>query len=150
MSGHKSITTAEAGIQFRIRVFKWIPAFTGMTIIVFLLITFHLSLITPTFAQISLDVINQKVCDRFEEDTARLAAIMEEVRDRKGIKETRVAYGQVDTPIKQADYWVTFAAEAIAFQRAQKYSSEAQLKSSLEILRNKVLRAKNEVGKVIN
>lgn len=105
-------------------------------------------LTSPVFAGPSLE-INQKVCNRFEEDVSRLAAIMEEVRRRKGITETRVAFGGVDTPIKSADYWITFAAEAIAFQRAQKYSSKNQLRSSLEVLKGKVLRAKSEVGKAL-
>ena len=96
-----------------------------------------------------LDQVNQKVCSRFEEDTARLAGIMEEVRNRKGIKETRVAFGGVDTPIKSADYWITYAAEAIAYQRAQKYSSLGRLRSSLEVLKGKVLRAKREVGNAL-
>lgn len=101
------------------------------------------------FAQVSLDQVNQKVCTRFEEDVSRLAAIMEEVRNRKGIKETRVAFGNVDTQIETADYWITYAAEAIAFQRAQKYSTTKQLRSSLEVLRGKVLRAKAEAGKAL-
>ncbi len=101
-------------------------------------------------AQLNLDSINQKVGNRFEEDLNRLAAIMEELRRRKGITETRVAFGGVDTPIKSADYWITYAAEAVAFQRAQKYSSKAGLKSDLGILANKILRAKREVGKALN
>lgn len=99
-------------------------------------------------ASSTTDQINHKVSDRFEEDVARLAAIMEEVRRREGILETRVAFGNVDTEIENADYWITYAAEAIAYQRAQKYSSNASLKSSLQTLRGKVLKAKGEVAKV--
>lgn len=101
------------------------------------------------FAASTLDSINQKVCNRFEEDVSRLAAIMEEVRNRAGIKETRVAFGGIDDAIKSADYQITFAAEAIAYQRAQKYSTVKQLRSQLEVLSGKVLRAKAEVGKVL-
>lgn len=111
-------------------------------ILVVLILVFPLT----TSANFSLDQINQRVCDRFEQDVSKMAAIMEEVRRRKGITETRVAFGGVDTPIKSADYQVTFAAEALAYQRAQKYSSKQQLRSSLEVLRGKILRAKNEVG----
>ncbi|MBI2086366.1 hypothetical protein HYT74_03430 [Candidatus Daviesbacteria bacterium] len=103
-----------------------------------------------TYASVSLDMINQKVCSRFEVDMVKLAAIMEELRRRKGITETRVAFGGVDTQIKSADYWITSAAEAVAYQRAQKYSSTSQLRYSLETLKNKVLQAKIEVGKAIN
>ena len=104
----------------------------------------------PIFAAPDLNQVNQKVCNRFEEDVSRLAAIMEEVRRRQGILETRVAFGNVDTQIETADYWITFAAEAIAFQRAQKHSSTTQLGSRLETLKGKVLRAKNEVRKALN
>lgn len=96
-----------------------------------------------------LDMVNQKVCSRFEEDAARMAAIMDELRDRKGIKETRVAFGGIQNQVERADYWVTYAAEAIAYQRAQRYSSTSQLRSSLEVLRGKVLKAKTEVGKAL-
>jgi len=115
-----------------------------LAVIVFFL-PFTVSAIT-----LSLNDVNQKVCDRFESDVSRMAAIMEEVRDRKGIKETRVAFGGVDTPIKSADYQITYVAEAIAFQRAQKYPSEAALKSSLEILKGKILQAKTQVRKVLD
>ena|SRR5258708_6788534 len=102
------------------------------------------------FAANSFDQINQKVCDRFEEDVSRLAAIMDELKDRKGIKETRVAFGGLDTPIKSADYQITYAAEAVAFQRVQKFSSKNELKYSLEALKGKILTAKNVAEKVLN
>lgn len=118
---------------------------------IFLLLVI-LAVILPAtiFAVNSLDQINQSVCDRFEGDMVKLAAIMEELRNRKGITETRVAFGGVDTQIKSADYWITSAAEAVAYQRAQKYSSQNQLRSSLEVLKNKILKAKGEVGKALN
>lgn len=109
------------------------------------ILPFSVSAATPI-----LNDVNQKVCSRFEGDMVKLAAIMEELRRRKGITETRVAFGGVDTQIKSADYWITSAAEAIAFQRAQKYSSTAQLRGSLEVLKNKILKAKGEVGKALN
>ena len=102
-----------------------------------------------TFAAVNLDQVNQKVCTRFEEDVSRLAAIMDQLKERNGITETRVAFGGSDTPIKSADYWVNFAAEAIAFQRVQKYSSKSQLKYGLETLKGKILTAKNAVGKAL-
>lgn len=98
----------------------------------------------------SLYQINQKVCDRFEGDMVKLAAIMEELRRRKGVTETRVAFGGVDTQIKSADYQVTFAAEALAFQRAQKFSSKSVLKANLLGLQSKILRTKSEVRKALN
>lgn len=101
------------------------------------------------FAQIDLNQINQKVCNRFEEDVSRLAGIMEEVRNRAGITETRVAFRGIDDAIKSADYQITYVAEAIAYQRAQKISSIGGLKSNLEVLKNKVLNAKREVAKAI-
>ncbi len=119
-----------------------------ITIIIFITV---INVIFPLSAnaQADLDQVNQKVCDRFEEDVSRMAAIMEELRDRLGITETRVAFGGIDDQIKSADYWITYAAEAIAFQRAQKYSSKAPLRYSLEVLKGKVLRAKAEVKKAL-
>jgi len=102
--------------------------------------------LVPTVLAASLDQINQKVCDRLEADTSHLAAIMDQLKERKGITETRVAFGGSDTPIKQADYWVNFAAEAIAYQRVQQYSGSASLRSNLQGLAGKVLKAKEEVG----
>lgn len=118
--------------------------------IILSLFFFILIFVFPVSAQISLDTVNQKVCFRFDSDMNKLAAIMEEVRNRKGITETRVAFGGSDTPIKSADYWINYAAEAIAFQKAQKYSSRNQLKSSLEVLKGKVLKAKIAVSKAID
>lgn len=101
------------------------------------------------YAAPNLDQINQKVCDRFEEDLSKMAAIMEELRERKGITETRVAFGGIDDQIKSADYQITYAAEALAYQRAQKLSSQSALRSSLLNLRGKILKAKKEVGKAL-
>ncbi len=108
--------------------------------------------------------INDKVCFRFEEDINHLAAIMVEVKNREGVTETRVAFGGVETKIETADYWVNYAAEALAYQKSQNYTpiitSESQINSSISssknnlendlgVLKNKILRAKTEVGKAI-
>ncbi len=100
-------------------------------------------------AQTNFDEINQKVTSRFEKDLIKMAAIMEELRRRKGITETRVAFGGIDTPVKAADYQITYAAEALAFQKAQKFSSKEDLKYSLQILANKILNAKAKVKKAL-
>lgn len=116
-------------------------------LLILLLMIFLIPVVTVS--AVDLDSVNQKVSSRFEEDLSRLSAIMDEVRSRQGILETRVAFGGVDTPIKEADYWITYAAEAIAYQRAQKFSSSNQLRSSLEVLKGKILRAKREVSEVV-
>ena len=118
-------------------------------LVIILLITVNREQIA-VYAAPSMDFVNQKICDRFEEDLNKLAAIMDEVRARKGITETRVAFGGVDTQIESADYQITYAAEALAYQRAKKYSSKGELKYSLEVLRNKILRAKTETKKALN
>ncbi len=110
-------------------------------------ITFFIFPLTVFATNLSLDQINQKVCDRFEENVVKLAAIMDEVRRRKGITQTRVAFGGVDTPIKSADYQITFVAEALAYQRVQKYSNQNNLRYSLEVLKNKILTAKSYTQK---
>lgn len=118
--------------------------------IISVLIACTFLLVPLTFAAPTLDQVNQKVCTRFEDDTSRLAAIMEELRERLGITETRVAFGGIDNQIKSADYWITYAAEAIAFQRSKKPQSKEALKSQLQTLAGKVIRAKNEVKKALN
>lgn len=142
-----SVIPTHVGIQLKrtlhnTNLLKWIPAFAGIILLVFLVIP-------NVLAAPSLDQVNQKVCDRFQVDINRLGAIMDEYRSRQGITQTRVAYGQVDTPVEQADYWVNYAAEALAYQRAQKYSSVANLRSSLGVLAGKILKAKTAVGQVI-
>ena len=124
----------------------------------FLPVVFLLIFLPNTVLAVDLNQINQKNCDRFEENVLRMAAIMEEVRSRKGITETRVAFGGSDTPIKSADYYVNFAAEAIAFQRVQSFDSLRlekstglfSLRTSLETLKGKIVNAKNAVGKALN
>ncbi len=98
-----------------------------------------------------LEKINQKVTWRFEEDINKLSAIMEEVKRRKGLEgeKTLVAFGTPQNPIENADYWITFAHEALAFQRAQKYTSKSDVRYSLQTLAGKILRAKTEVGKAL-
>lgn len=104
----------------------------------------------PVLAQNSnLDLVNQKVCDRFNDDSLRLAAIMDEYKRRKGITQTRVAYGNVNTPVENADYYINYAAEAIAYQRVQHFSSAAGLRSALQVLVGKISKAKAEVGGVL-
>ena len=122
---------------------------SSLCIVFLLLPTSNYPLLTIHAAS-SLDEVNQKVSNRFEEDVSRMAAVMEELRERKGIKETRVAFGGIDNQIKSADYWITYAAEAIAFQRSKKPDSQTTLKSQLNTLAGKVIRAKNEVKKALN
>lgn len=117
-------------------------------LVVLILLLFPITVFASN-TDVILNQINQKVCDRFEQDLTKMAAIMEELRERLGITETRVAFGGVDTPVKSADYWITYTAEAIAYQRAQKFSSTGGLRSSLEVLRGKILRAKLEVKKAL-
>ena len=116
-------------------------------VLVLILILFPSTVFAATTE--TLNLVNGKVCDRFEDDLSRLAAIMDEVKSRKGITETRVAFGGIDTPIKSADYQITYAAEALSYQRAQKFSSESQLRFSLGVLRRKILQAKNEVRQAL-
>lgn len=108
--------------------------------------------------------INQKVSNRFDSDVAKLAAILEELKSRKNVTKTVVAFGQGDTPLDNAAYWVNYAAEAVAFQKIQSYtpqingndisgpinSSKNGLKGNLGVLAGKILKAKGEVQKAIN
>lgn len=88
---------------------------------------------------------------------------MEEAKRREGVTETVVAFGQGDTPLDNAAYWVNYAQEAIAYQKIQDYTpqvnssdpsagisnSQANLRSSLVGLQQKIIKAKNEVKKAL-
>ena len=99
----------------------------------------------PVFAQ-------SKAFVRFEQDLNKLSAIMEELKVRKGIdgQKTLVAFGIPQNPIESADYWITYAAEALAFQKAQKYTSLNDVRYSLQTLAGKILKAKTQVRKALN
>lgn len=107
--------------------------------------------------------VNHKICDRFDSDVAKMAAILEEEKRRQNITRTTVAYGQGNTPLDSAAYWLNYAAEAVAYQKSQDYTpnlsgnlknglinSENNLNNDLGMLRNKILKAKTEVGIAIN
>jgi regulator of protease activity HflC (stomatin/prohibitin superfamily) len=107
--------------------------------------------------------INQKVCLRFQLDLDKMAAILDEEKSRENVTKTIVAYGQGNTPLDSAAYQLNYAAEALAYQKAQDYTPEfsggnyktsintssANLKYSLEALQNKILAAKTEIKKAI-
>lgn len=111
-----------------------------------------------------LKEINLQVCSRFDIDVAKMAAILEEEKARQHITATVVAYGQGDTPLDTAAYYVNFAAEAVAYQKIQDYTpqiqknnlgksvsiSKANLKASLQTLQGKIIRAKKETQKAID
>lgn len=108
--------------------------------------------------------INQKVCSRFDQDLINLSAILEELKRRNNVTSNVVAFGQGDTPIDTAAYWLNYAAEAVAYQRIQDYTptlnlsnlassitnSMNSLKGDLGVLKNKVIRAKTEVKKAVD
>lgn len=117
-----------------------------------------------TQADWELKNINQAVCDRFESDLDKMAAILDEEKSRQAVTKTVVAYGQGSTPLDSAAYSLNYAAEALAYQRSQDYTpninstnltgainnSSANLKSNLQILRTKILNAKAEIKKAVN
>lgn len=108
--------------------------------------------------------INQKVCLRFDEDLNKLSAILEELKRRNNVTETVVAFGQGDTQLDTAAYWLNYAAEAVAYQKIQDYTPSLnlsnlsgsitvrlnELRGDLGVLKNKVLRAKTEVKKAVD
>lgn len=111
-----------------------------------------------------LNEVNQKVSSRFDEDVAKLSAILEEVKERGNVTKTTVAYGQGDSKLDSAAYWVNYAAEAVAYQKIQDYTPQIsgdsgasnavlnrinKLSGDLGVLRGKVLKAKNELALVL-
>jgi hypothetical protein len=111
----------------------------------------------------TLKTINQTVTRRFDDDIARMSAILEELKSRENVTDNVVAFGSGDTPIDTAAYDLNFAAEAVAYQKIQDYTpqfsgsnidagianSQANLRSNLITLRGKVLRAKSELQKAL-
>lgn len=109
--------------------------------------------------------INQSVCIRFDADLDKLSIILEEIKKRSHVTETVVAFGQGDTPLDSAAYWLNYAAEANAYQKIQDYtpqnisesslsspfvSAKSRLSSDLNVLQGKIIRAKNEIRKALN
>lgn len=114
-------------------------------------------------ATFGLNDLNQTICKRFDIDIARMGAILEEEKRRKGVTKTVVAYGQGSSPLDSAEYYLNYAAEAVAYQKIQDYTpsitggnlkggvsaSLANLLSDQKILQGKVLRAKAQVLKTL-
>lgn len=103
--------------------------------------------------------INQNVCNRFDADVLKMSAILTELRSRLNMEggSTKVAFGQGDNQIEVAEYWLNYAAEAVAYQKIQDYaptvsvlSSKNSLKGDLGVLRGKILRARSEVKKALD
>lgn len=107
-----------------------------------------------------LNDVNQKVSSRFDEDVAKLSAILEEIKERENVTKTTVAYGQGNSKLDNAAYWLNYAAEAVAYQKIQDYTPQIKgdasasnavlisinrLSSDLGGLKGKVLKAKNEL-----
>lgn len=114
-----------------------------------------------------LKQINLTVCSRFDDDIAKLTAILEEIKVRTNSEgaATTVAYGEGDSQLDSAAYWLNFAQEAVAYQKSQDYtpaingdssipgaltSSMNRLSGDLGGLRGKILKAKVEMLKVVN
>lgn len=109
---------------------------------------------------------NQKVLVRFDDDIAKMTAVLEEYKSRQNLEgaNTKVAYGQGDSQLDQAAYWLNYAAEAVAYQKIADYTPQISddasvpgainrqvniLKADLTGLKAKILTAKVQILKVI-
>lgn len=109
---------------------------------------------------------NQKVLSRFDEDMAKMTAALEEYKRRQNLEGegTKVAYGQGESQLDQAAYWLNYAAEAVAYQKIADYTPQisgdssvngainaqiADLKADLIGLKGKILKAKGELLKIV-
>lgn len=115
-------------------------------------------------ADLTLQEINQQVCLRFQEDLNKMAAILDEEKRRQNVTKTIVAYGQGNTPLDAAAYSLNFAAEALAYQKAQNYTpnisggnlsgavntSSGNLRSDLGVLKGKILNAQAAIKKALD
>lgn len=104
-----------------------------------------------------LQTINLDICSNLQNQVNKMAAILDEEKRRQKITSTRIAYGVGNTPMDDAEYFVNFAQEAIAYQKSQDYTPQISgslkagvvgslnnLLSDLNILQGKVLKAKSE------
>lgn len=106
----------------------------------------------------TLKEINQNVTGRFDKDMAILAGIVSELEQRVDKQEKENPY------LEDALYWVTFAHEAVAYQKIQDYTpnlsgntplaaiklSSNRLRGDLNTLKGKILKAKTMVKKAVN
>ena len=113
-------------------------------------------------ADATIKTINQDVCIGFDTEVNKMAAILDEEKARQKVTATRVAYGQGDTPLDTAEYYLNYAEEAVAYQKIQDYTpslsgssygvSESldNLLGSLSVLQGKLLKAKTEINTALN
>lgn len=102
--------------------------------------------------------INQSVTRRYDGDMAILAGIVSELEQRADRQKRENPF------LENALYWVTFAHEAVAYQKIQDYtpnlsgnsplaaikSSSNRLRGDLNTLKGKILKAKTMVKKAVN
>lgn len=112
----------------------------------------------------NLKASNLNVSNRFDSEINKMSAILDELKSRQGVTNTTVAFGQGDTPLDHAAYYLNFAAEAVAYQKVQDYTPSVitdnyasgitpslnRLNSDLISTKNKVLKAKSELLKAVN
>lgn len=106
-----------------------------------------------------LQSTNQTVCNRFDQDIAIMGAIMQELERRHHITSAVAGFGQLNSPIDRAEYYLNYAEEAVAYQKIQDYTPDIaggnlkggvteslnELQSNLNTLQGKMLKAKQEV-----
>ena len=111
-----------------------------------------------------IQTINQDICANFDQEINKMSAILEEEKRRQNINSTRVAYGSGNTPMDNAEYYLNYAEEAVAYQKIQDYtpqisgghlsggiqSSLNNLLSDLSVLQGKILKAKSEINNALN
>lgn len=93
---------------------------------------------------------NKAVCDRFETALNQMSDILDKEKTRQGVTDTVVAYGRGNTPLDSAAYYLTYAAEAVSYQRSLNFNSQSSLKINLLTLQSKVERAKTEIKKALD
>lgn len=107
--------------------------------------------------------LNQSECAKMDNDVNKMAAILEEEKRRQNVSKTTAAFGGLNSPLDSAEYYLTFAAEAVAYQKAQDYTPQISgnlsagvnesinsLEANLNATQGKVITAKTYLQKALD
>lgn len=107
--------------------------------------------------------LNLSECQKFDTDINKMAAILDEEKSRQNVSKTTAAFGSLNTPLDTAEYYLTFAAEAVAYQKVQDYTPQISgslsagvnesinsLEANLNTTQAKVTKAKEEIQKALD
>ncbi len=107
--------------------------------------------------------LNQSECQKFDNDINKMAAILDEEKRRQNVNKATAAFGGLNTPLDSAEYYLTYAEEAVAYQKIQDYTPQISgnlqsgvsgsinnLESDLNTTQTKVMTAKLKIQQALD